>query len=71
MLRLQDVPEASRKQVSRIAADQLAAVERRIRRLRGLKAELTRMIKGCDTGRVATCRIVEVLADSPGHPGGS
>lgn len=71
MLRLQDVPEASCKQASRIAADQIAAVESRIRRLRGLRAELTRMIKECDNGKVATCRIVEVLADSPGHQGGS
>lgn len=66
MLRLQDVPEASCKQVSRIAADQLAAVESRIRRLRRLKTELTRMIAECDNGKVATCRVIEVLADSPG-----
>ena len=68
MLALQEVPEASCEQVSRIAADQLEAVESRIRRLLGLRTELTRMIKECDNGKVANCRIIEVLADSPGQP---
>ncbi|MGX1100998.1 MULTISPECIES: MerR family transcriptional regulator [Alphaproteobacteria] len=68
MLALQEMPEASCEQVSQIATDQLEAVESRIRRLLGLRTELTRMIKECDNGKVATCRIIEVLADSPGHP---
>ncbi|MFG1377259.1 helix-turn-helix domain-containing protein [Xanthobacter sp. VTT E-85241] len=67
MLALQDVPEASCEQVSRIATGQLAAVESRIRRLLGLRTELTRMISECDNGKVASCRIIEVLADSPGN----
>lgn len=67
MLALQEVPEASCEQVSRIAADQLEAVESRIRRLLGLRTELTRMIEECDNGKVATCRIIEVLADPPGQ----
>jgi DNA-binding transcriptional MerR regulator len=70
MLALQEVPEASCEEVSRIATDQLQAVERRIRRLLGLRTELTRMIKECDNGKVATCRIIEVLAESPDHPHG-
>ncbi len=68
MLGLQDRPEASCEQVSRIATDQPQAVESRIRRLLGLRTELTRMIKKCDNGKVAACRIIEVLADSPGYP---
>ena len=64
MLALQDVPEESCQRVSRIASDQLEAVESRIRRLRGLRTELVRMIRECDNGKVATCRIIEVLADS-------
>ncbi|MCT8999884.1 MerR family transcriptional regulator [Chelativorans intermedius] len=68
MLALQGVPEASCEQVSQIATDQLEAVESRIRRLLGLRTELTRMIKECDNGRVATCRIIEVLSDAPGDP---
>ena len=70
MLALQELPEASCEQVSRIATDQLEAVESRIRRLLGLRTELTRMIKGCDNGKVAACRIIEVLAESPGPPDG-
>jgi len=62
---LEDVPEESCQRVSSIASDQLQAVESRIRRLRGLRTELVRMIKECDNGKVATCRIIEVLADSP------
>lgn len=64
MLGLQEVPEASCEKLSRIAASQLMAVESRIRRLRRLRSELTRMINECNNGKVATCRIVEILADS-------
>lgn len=67
MLALQEVPEASCEQVGRIASDQLAAVESRIHRLLGLRTELTRMINECENGKVATCRIIEVLADPPGR----
>jgi len=63
MLALQEKPEASCEQVSQIAADQLEAVEVRIHRLLGLKNELTRMIEACGNGKVASCRIIEVLAD--------
>lgn len=70
MLALQEVPDASCQQVTQIATDQLEAVESRIRRLLGLRTELTRMIKECDNGKVATCRIIEVLADPPAHPDG-
>lgn len=71
MLALQEMPEASCEQVSRIATDQLEAVEMRIRRLLGLKSELTRMIHECDNGKVGQCRIIEVLADSPGQQDGA
>ncbi|CAL8973886.1 MULTISPECIES: MerR family transcriptional regulator [Rhodoplanes] len=70
MLALQDVPDASCQQVTQIATDQLEAVESRIRRLLGLRTELTRMIKECDNGKVANCRIIEVLADPPDHSDG-
>ncbi len=68
MLALQEVPEASCEQVSQIASDQLQAVESRIGRLLGLRAELTRMIKECGNGKIGSCRIVEVLADPPDDP---
>lgn len=68
MLALQGVPEASCEQVSRIASHQLAAVESRIERLLELRAELVRMIKECDNGKVASCRIIEVLGDAQVSP---
>jgi DNA-binding transcriptional MerR regulator len=62
LLALQGMPEASCSDVTRIAADQLAAVESRIARLRVLKAELARIIKCCAGGRMADCRIIDALA---------
>lgn len=70
MLALQEVPDASCQEVSEIATDQLKAVEKRIRHLLELRTELNRMIKECDNGKVATCRIIDVLADPSGHPDG-
>lgn len=67
MLALQEEPEASCQKVSQIATDQLEAVESRIRRLLGLRTELIRMVQECENGKVATCRIIEVLGDSPGQ----
>lgn len=68
MLALQDVPDASCEEVSRIAKDQLAAVERRIGRLLGLRDEFTRMISACANGKAADCQIIEVLADPVPSP---
>ena len=68
MLALQGVPEASCERLSRIASDQLAAVESRIDRLLELRPELMRMIDECDNGKVGNCRIIEVLADAPVPP---
>ncbi len=67
MLALQKVSEAPCHEVSQIATDQLEAVESRIRQLLGLRTELSRMIQECNNGQVATCRIIEVLGDSPGQ----
>src|SRR3984957_5762340 len=47
----------------RIARARLADVEQRIRSLTALKAELELMIKGCRKGDIATCRVIEVLAN--------
>lgn len=67
MLALQEAPDASCEQVCQIASDQLAAVESRIQRLAGLRSELSRMIAGCENGKIASCRIIEALADTPGQ----
>jgi len=63
ILGLREMPDTSCEEVSRIAQDQLVAVEDRIARLLGLKDELTRMIGSCANGKVADCRIIEVMAD--------
>ena len=63
LLALQDDPNQSCGAADCIARARLADVEQRIRSLTALKAELELMINGCSHGYVATCRVIEVLAD--------
>lgn len=63
LLDLQGKPESSCASVDAIARGHLAEVERRIDSLTTLKRELLRMIESCGQGRVADCRIIEVLQD--------
>ena len=63
LLSLADDPGRSCAAADRIAQRQLAQVESRIARLDALKTELERMIVQCRGGRVADCRVIEVLAD--------
>jgi len=71
LLALQQQPEASCENASRIAQGQLDAVEKRIARLMHLRTELRRMIDECRVTQVADCRVIETLAGSssasPGH----
>lgn len=46
-----------------IARDHLANVEDRISRLTALRDELHAMIASCEHGRIAECRVIEVMAD--------
>lgn len=62
LLALQEQPEASCEDASRIAQAQLAEVESRIARLLNLRKELSRMVKECGRGVVAECRVIEALA---------
>lgn len=62
LLALQEQPEASCDDASRIAQDQLEVVESRIVRLLNLRDELRRMVSECDRGRVAECRVIEALS---------
>lgn len=62
LLALQEQPEASCEDASRIAAAQLAEVESRIARLLSLREELSRMVAECRHGVVAECRVIEALA---------
>ncbi len=62
LLALQEQPQASCEDASRIAQAQLAEVESRIARLLNLRKELSRMVKECGRGVVAERRVIEALA---------
>lgn len=63
LVTLQDDPNQPCGTADTIAKARLAEVEQRLRSLTALKAELELMVEGCRHGRVATCRVIEVLAD--------
>jgi DNA-binding transcriptional MerR regulator len=63
LLTLQDNPDQSCVAADVIARARLEEVEQRIATLNVLKTELQRMIAECSRGRVAECRVIEVLAD--------
>ena len=63
LLGLSDRPDQSCTQVDAIARAQLQAVKGRIARLQSLKAELERMVDHCAGGRIADCRVIEVLGN--------
>jgi DNA-binding transcriptional MerR regulator len=67
LLTIQDNPDQSCEAVDAIARARLGEVEGRIESLLKLKDELQRMIADCSRGRVAECRIIEILA-TPGGP---
>lgn len=63
LLDLTDNPERPCAEADAIARRQLLRIEQRVRRLEALKLELTRMIEDCSGGKVAECRVIEVLRD--------
>lgn len=63
LLELSDDPNRSCEQADRIARIHLREVEIRIASLTVLKTELERMVRQCRRGRIADCRVIEVLAD--------
>ncbi|WP_296707253.1 helix-turn-helix domain-containing protein [Rhodoblastus sp.] len=63
LLTLHDDPNQPCGTADAIAKARLAEVEQRIRSLQALKVELEAMVEGCSHGRVAGCRVIEVLAD--------
>ncbi|MGV8953433.1 MAG: MerR family transcriptional regulator [Cypionkella sp.] len=63
LLGLSDRPDQSCAEVDAIARAQLGAVEGRIARLQALKTELERMLDHCAGGRIADCRVIEVLGN--------
>ena len=63
LLDLADDPNRPCDEADRIARAQLKEVETRMERLGMLKTELERMLAECGRGRIAECRVIEVLAD--------
>jgi DNA-binding transcriptional MerR regulator len=63
LLSLADDPDRSCEAADRIAQGQLRQVESRIARLKSLENELRRMLEQCRGGRIADCRVIEVLGD--------
>ncbi|MGE3642876.1 MAG: helix-turn-helix domain-containing protein [Beijerinckiaceae bacterium] len=63
LLTLQGDPNQTCSTADYIAKKHLEEVERRIESLLALKVELQLMVEGCAHGRIATCRVIEVLAD--------
>lgn len=63
LLSLSEMPEDSCEAADKIAAYQLVDIEHRIVRLQDLKLEMQRMITQCKGGRIADCRVIEVLSN--------
>lgn len=63
LISISDNPEQSCEAADAIAKAQLDEVNLRIRRLGALRNELERMIEQCRGGRIAECRVLEVLSD--------
>jgi DNA-binding transcriptional MerR regulator len=62
MLRLSRHPDEPCEDLDALVADRLMEVEERITRLNGLRTELTAMLDSHQHGKVADCRIIEVLS---------
>lgn len=63
LLAMSGNPDQSCTEADAIARRHLAEVERRIGQLTALREELRRMVNECSHGRVAECRVIQVLAD--------
>jgi DNA-binding transcriptional MerR regulator len=62
LLELSDEPERSCAEADAIARRHLAEINSRIKRLGALKREVQRMIDECAKGRIAECRVIDVLS---------
>ncbi|GAC1563208.1 MAG: helix-turn-helix domain-containing protein [Beijerinckiaceae bacterium] len=63
LLVLADKPEQPCAKADQIARAHLVEIDSRISRLTALRGEVQRMTEECAHGRVANCRVIEVLAD--------
>ncbi|MEM9496053.1 MAG: helix-turn-helix domain-containing protein [Pseudomonadota bacterium] len=63
LMDLQTRPDQDCAEVDAIARCQLADVRKRLDQLEALEAELKRMIKRCEGGKVGECRVMAALCD--------
>ena len=62
LLDLAEQPQRSCAKVDALAREHLQGITSRIERLTALKAEVESMIKVCAKGRIAKCRVIDVLS---------
>jgi DNA-binding transcriptional MerR regulator len=62
LLDLAEQPQRSCATVDALAREHLQAIVSRIERLTALKSEIEQMLKACAKGRIAKCRVIEVLS---------
>ena len=64
LIKLQEHPNKSCQTASEIASAQLTSVRQKIKKLRALEKELSRMSRGCNgSGRANECYVLASLAD--------
>ncbi len=63
LLALSDEPQQSCERADEVSRRHLAKIDRRLRSLKRLRKELARMCSECRGGRIADCRVIEILAD--------
>ncbi|MBB3930631.1 DNA-binding transcriptional MerR regulator [Kaistia hirudinis] len=66
LLDLSDQPDRSCAEVDVIARAHLSEIDDKIARLTALRSEVKRMVEEGEHGRVAQCRVIEVLGDHAG-----
>lgn len=62
LLTLAAKPDQPCASIDAIAEKHLAVIEDKITRLTALRAEVRRMLRACSRGRVAECKVIDVLA---------
>lgn len=63
LLTLSDDSEDPCTEIDAIASSHLEDIRNKISRLKGLEAELVRVLGDCGGHKVSSCRIIEVLSD--------
>jgi len=66
LLDLAGRPDQPCASVDAIAKAHLASIDEKIVRLNALRAEVDRMLNACAPGRVADCKVLDILACSSG-----